>query len=761
MLGLFSSQEQQRWNGTASTAVVEDLQRRLRQLMASPEGTKPKQEDVVQVILQITEALISGERHGPRHGENNSFKVAHERGLLAELVQLLGSSRATKAVQVQLLQTFNMLVQNVRMDKSMEYLFGDNCVNRIITTPLDWQNEEILAYYICLLKSLAMRLDSKSLKYFFDAQTLGFPLYAEAVRFFCHRDQMVRAAVRTLTLQIYSVEDDGLRNFVLEHSASTYFVHLACHLCELWARFDDAVHQQTPRSHKCIQRLRSLVNVPPQEVNEQQQDLLIYLSDVMELGVQAITESLAEQLLRYCLLPVLVGSLRSQPEAPSPANVAEQLLRDFESVEAPMSRESEQSMSITSSRDVDHEALPRQLSPTVALFLLHQVFSLIRDRAVLEPLAAALLLPRVPAALESCWSHTPLPFPTTFRATTAEICGPSSCDFAHDYTFSGRRGPRCRSARLRRKHGDSSKMSSSVGEESMMSSPARIQGEVNAGGEEASIRHFFLQGFSSRCNAQVLLTAGILHLCITRHNTVLKGVLERALVLPRSCKPAPTSASASVGARIVERLQRPPSVEVASELKDTFERLDDFLDTAIDTAAGRRGSRNVLSEVQNLQAVPDMEKISHRSSSTMPSTATPDSESAIDDSADSLPGILGISQDTNTFWDEDDGVPAGHPLEVLVCAIKGLEQHLHISIVAVRVLARLVLDLAWNSVERPDLLTMPIWMAGRVEQTTFEKVSDLFHDVPGRRHKLRCFQQLGNVILASQSQNFVAVFIAC
>lgn len=270
-----------------------------------------------------------------------------------------------------------------------------------------------------------------------------------------------------------------------------------------------------------------------------------------------------------------------------------------------------------------------------------------------------------------------------------------------------------------------------------MSSPARIQGEVNAGGEEASIRHFFLQGFSSRCNAQVLLTAGILHLCITRHNTVLKGVLERAQVLPRSCKPAPTSASASVGARIVERLQRPPSVEVASELKDTFERLDDFLDTAIDTAAGRRGSRNVLSEVQNLQAVPDMEKISHRSSSTMPSTATPDSESAIDDSADSLPGILGISQDTSTFWDEDDGVPAGHPLEVLVCAIKGLEQHLHISIVAVRVLARLVLDLAWNSVERPDLLTMPIWMAGRVEQTTFEKVSDLFHDVPGRQAQIK------------------------
>jgi hypothetical protein len=38
-----------------------------------------------------------------------------------------------------------------------------------------------------------------------------FPLYTEAVKFAHHKEGMVRAGVRTLTLNVYSVLDAGIQ----------------------------------------------------------------------------------------------------------------------------------------------------------------------------------------------------------------------------------------------------------------------------------------------------------------------------------------------------------------------------------------------------------------------------------------------------------------------------------------------------------------------------------------------------------------------
>ena len=45
--------------------------------------------------------------------------------------------------------------------------WGNNRVNNLITTSLDLSDEEVLAYYVALLKSLAVRLDSETIKFYF------------------------------------------------------------------------------------------------------------------------------------------------------------------------------------------------------------------------------------------------------------------------------------------------------------------------------------------------------------------------------------------------------------------------------------------------------------------------------------------------------------------------------------------------------------------------------------------------------------------
>ena len=53
-----------------------------------------------------------------------------------------------------------------------------------------------------------------------------FPLYSEALKFFKNEDQMVRIAVRTLTLNVFGVDDPDLRKFITDKSAVPYFSNL-------------------------------------------------------------------------------------------------------------------------------------------------------------------------------------------------------------------------------------------------------------------------------------------------------------------------------------------------------------------------------------------------------------------------------------------------------------------------------------------------------------------------------------------------------
>lgn len=112
---------------------------------------------VVETVCQITEALIWGEEHDSRF-----FDFFCEKNILADLVDVLGREHVPKNVKVQLLQTLSMLVSNFRSKTSVYYLLSNNHINRLFSAKLDFDDEDILAYYVSFTKSLAMRLDQES-----------------------------------------------------------------------------------------------------------------------------------------------------------------------------------------------------------------------------------------------------------------------------------------------------------------------------------------------------------------------------------------------------------------------------------------------------------------------------------------------------------------------------------------------------------------------------------------------------------------------
>eukprot|EP01137_Pigoraptor_chileana_P000856 Opistho-2@37669 len=162
---------------------------------------------LVETLRSIAEILIWGDQN-----DNRVFDFFLEKNMLTFFLRILGQ-RTGRYVKVQLLQTLSILFENIRNETSIYYLLSNNHINEIIVHKFDFSDEEVLAYYISFIKTLSLRLNTHTIHFFFNEHLHDFPLYTEAIKFFNHHESMVRIAVRTLTLNVYKVDDENMLSF--------------------------------------------------------------------------------------------------------------------------------------------------------------------------------------------------------------------------------------------------------------------------------------------------------------------------------------------------------------------------------------------------------------------------------------------------------------------------------------------------------------------------------------------------------------------
>ncbi|ETO13741.1 armadillo-like helical domain-containing protein, partial [Reticulomyxa filosa] len=128
-------------------------------------------------------------------------------------------------VTIQVLQTLSIMIQNIGKQMSLYYLFSNNYINDMIVHDFDFVDNEILAYYVSFLKTISLKLDRDVINFFFNCKSAWLILHIY-IYFFKHKDQMVRIAVRTLTLNVFRVNDPDLRQFITDKTAVPYFSNL-------------------------------------------------------------------------------------------------------------------------------------------------------------------------------------------------------------------------------------------------------------------------------------------------------------------------------------------------------------------------------------------------------------------------------------------------------------------------------------------------------------------------------------------------------
>uniref|UniRef100_A0A5F8AB73 C-type lectin domain containing 16A n=1 Tax=Macaca mulatta TaxID=9544 RepID=A0A5F8AB73_MACMU len=254
---------------------------------------------LVETIRSITEILIWGDQN-----DSSVFDFFLEKNMFVFFLNIL-RQKSGRYVCVQLLQTLNILFENISHETSLYYLLSNNYVNSIIVHKFDFSDEEIMAYYISFLKTLSLKLNNHTVHFFYNEHTNDFALYTEAIKFFNHPESMVRIAVRTITLNVYKVDNQAMLHYIRDKTAVPYFSNLVWFIGSHVIELDDCV--QTDEEHRNRGKLSDLV--------AEHLDHLHYLNDILIINCEFLNDVLTDHLLNRLFLPLYVYSLENQDKA--------------------------------------------------------------------------------------------------------------------------------------------------------------------------------------------------------------------------------------------------------------------------------------------------------------------------------------------------------------------------------------------------------------------------------------------------------------
>ncbi|CAG2208675.1 CLEC16A [Mytilus edulis] len=275
-------------------------------LMKNQTITENNRSLLVETLRSISEILIWGDQN-----DSSVFDFFLEKNMLSFFLKYL-QQRAGRYIQLCTViknetdttipstsPPFIYLKISRMRHLCVYYLLSNNHINSIIVHKFDFSDEEVMAYYISFLKTLSLKLNKHTIHFFYNEHTNDFALYTEAIKFFNHSESMVRIAVRTITLNVFKVEDKAMLRYIRDRTAAPYFSNLVWFIGNHILNVDLCVRHDA--DHQSRDRLADLV--------AEHLDHLHYLNDILCINIDTLNEVLTDQFLNRLLIPLYVYCL--------------------------------------------------------------------------------------------------------------------------------------------------------------------------------------------------------------------------------------------------------------------------------------------------------------------------------------------------------------------------------------------------------------------------------------------------------------------
>ena len=105
------------------------------------------------------------------------YRFFLEENMLQDIISIIKQNRSNK-IKIQIIQTISILIQNIKNRTSLcrifflfiilVFILSNNHINELITTPLDFMDEDVVSQYISFLKLLSMNLTTDTVQFFYN-----------------------------------------------------------------------------------------------------------------------------------------------------------------------------------------------------------------------------------------------------------------------------------------------------------------------------------------------------------------------------------------------------------------------------------------------------------------------------------------------------------------------------------------------------------------------------------------------------------------
>jgi len=207
-----------------------------------------------------------------------------------------------------ILQMVNFISTNIKNKELLDYLLSQmyktkipgvemNLIDKLVCLGKH-KNEEFLTYQINFMKSLTLKINIDSIKYFYNKNINQFPILTKSFSLYNHTDPLIRNVVKNIFLAIVKIEDKDLREFLTAFPINLYYSNIVyklknsiINLCNIIETGKEIKQNfgQFRKEHDFIV------------------DTIIYLSDILDMKIENINFILINCLLNEIILPTIAS----------------------------------------------------------------------------------------------------------------------------------------------------------------------------------------------------------------------------------------------------------------------------------------------------------------------------------------------------------------------------------------------------------------------------------------------------------------------
>ncbi len=198
-------------------------------------------------------------------------------------------------IDLQLIKMLSFMLINIKNKPWLYYLCSNNLLNKIISKDYSKYDDEFLSYYVNFLKSLSLLLDETSIQLFYLEKNNSFPLIENILKFYDHKDSMIRNVVRNTVMNIFRVKNAKIEEYFSKLPSVLYFVKIVGQIKNICLEIKEEVKNQN--SKKISYLFDDLY------------DEIIYFDDLLNLKLERINFILINCFFSYFIIPLLCGSI--------------------------------------------------------------------------------------------------------------------------------------------------------------------------------------------------------------------------------------------------------------------------------------------------------------------------------------------------------------------------------------------------------------------------------------------------------------------